>query len=257
MNGKKIYFASDLHLGIATSTPSIEREKLFVRWLEMARHDASEIFLLGDIFDFWHEYRYVIPKGFSRFQGAIASITDSGIPVHFFTGNHDLWMYGYLAQELGVSIHTQPLVTELYGKKFFLGHGDGLGSGDTGYKLMKRAFSSPSLQWLFARLHPNFAMWIGTKWSTSSRYSKAITHVFRGEEELITRFVRKHATIDPAHFYIFGHWHSPVVYPLNEQCTLVLLGDWVENYTYGVWDAERFSLFRYHSDGSVERVREG
>ena len=256
MNSKKIYFASDLHLGLPTFTKSRERESLFVKWLDAIRADAAEIFLLGDIFDYWYEYRRVIPKGFTRFLGKIAEITDSGIPVHFFTGNHDVWMFDYLPKELGVSVFRKPIEREFDGKKFFIAHGDGLGPGDVGYKLMKSAFSNSVLQWLYSRIHPNFTMWLGNTWSNNSRYSKEITHTFKGEEEQITKFARIELQKNPLDYFVFGHWHSPILYPLNQQSRLILLGDWIVNNTYGVWDGNTFTLCRYGNDGtSVELDR--
>ena len=245
MTKKKIYFASDVHLGLPNHKESLLREKLFVRWLDMIKKDASEIYLLGDIFDFWYEYKRVVPRGFTRFLGKIAEITDSGVPVHFFTGNHDVWMFDYFPKELGVTVHRETIVREFDGKKFLIGHGDGLGKGDRGYKLLKWFFTNRVLQWLFARLHPNFALWFGNRWSVNSRYSKEISHKFRGEHELITKFARD--TLEKEHFdyFIFGHWHSPVIHNLKDNSDLMLLGDWIVNYTYGAWDGEKLHLKRF------------
>ncbi len=254
MSKTKIYFASDLHLGLPTNHDMFHREKVFVSWLNMAREDASEIYLLGDIFDFWYEYRRVVPKGFTRFLGKVAEIVDSGIPVHFFTGNHDVWMFDYFPNELGVSLHRKPIEREYNGKKFLIGHGDGLGPGDVGYKLLKWVFTNRVLQFLFSRLHPNFSLWLGNRWSVNSRYSKAISHKFRGEDEQITKFARLMIKEKPYSYQIFGHWHSPVIYPLVNDSKLVLLGDWIVNNTYGVWDGEEFSLFRYHENGQSEKL---
>jgi UDP-2,3-diacylglucosamine hydrolase len=253
MSRTKIYFASDIHLGLPTPQEGLHREKLFVKWLDMAKQDAKEIYLLGDIFDYWYEYRRVVPKGFTRFLGKVAEIVDSGIPVHFFTGNHDVWMFDYFPKELGVPVHRNPIVKEFNGKKFYLGHGDGLGPGDIGYKLMKWAFTNRVLQWAFSRLHPNFSMWLGTRWSVNSRYSKEISHKFRGEEELITRFARINLKKNHYDYQIFGHWHSPIVYPLVNEAKLVLLGDWIVNNTYGVWDGESFRLLRFSENGEIEK----
>ncbi|HOP04331.1 MAG TPA: UDP-2,3-diacylglucosamine diphosphatase [Tenuifilaceae bacterium] len=257
MNQQKVYFASDLHLGLPSLTESRSREKLFVQWLDLVKTDASEIFLLGDIFDFWYEYKRVVPKGYTRFLGKVAEIVDSGIPVHFFTGNHDVWMFDYFPQELGVSLHKEPIVREFNGKKFLIGHGDGLGPGDPGYKLLKSIFTNKTLQWLFARLHPNFSLWFGNRWSVSSRYSKEIAHKFREENEQITKFARITLKNQLYNFFVFGHWHSPVVYSLSQSSNLVLLGDWIVSNTYGVWDGEKFSLRKYSGEGEGEVVGEG
>jgi len=249
MAGQKIYFASDLHLGLPTHKESLPREKLFIKWLDRIKSDTAELYLLGDIFDFWFEYRQVVPKGYNRFIGKIAEFTDAGIPVYFFSGNHDVWMFNYFQDELGVEMHHKPLIKNILNKKFFLAHGDGLGKGDVGYKLMKSIFTNPALQWLFARLHPNFSLWFGNQWSVSSRYSKELTHEFRGESELITRFTRSELEKHHFDFFIFGHWHSPVIHPLNESSNLVVLGDWLVNNTYSVWDGETFKLMRFNNEG--------
>jgi UDP-2,3-diacylglucosamine hydrolase len=255
---KSVYFASDFHLGLPSFEKGIEREKLVVAWLDSIKDDAAEIFLVGDIFDFWYEYRYVIPKGYTRFLGKVAEITDAGIPVHFFTGNHDVWMFNYFPKELGVSVHTKPITREFNGKSFLIGHGDGLGKGDNGYKLLKGIFTSKTLQWLFSRLHPNFAMWLGNSWSVNSRYSKEISHKFRGENELITQYARWEIAQESGYkYFVFGHWHSPVVYPLTSNETLVLLGDWIVNNTYGKWDGEHFELHRYSNNGVSELISKG
>ena len=247
--GKKVYFASDLHLGLPTRKESLPREKMFIKWLDRIKSDASELYLLGDIFDFWFEYHRVVPKGYNRFIGKIAEFTDAGIPVYFFTGNHDVWMFSYFQEELGVEVHRKPLIKEIHGKKFVLAHGDGLGKGDIGYKLLKSIFTSPTLQWLFARLHPNFSLWFGNQWSVSSRYSKEITHEFKYDDELITKFTRSELENNYYDFFIFGHWHSPIIYSLTDKTNLVILGDWIVNNTYSVWDGETFKLMRFDENG--------
>ena len=169
MLNKKIYFASDFHLGVPTLEISLAREKLVCKWLDTIKHDAEEIYLVGDIFDFWYEYKYTIPKGQTRLLGKIAEITDSGIPVHFFTGNHDLWMKDYFIEELNVQIHHAPITKSFNNKVFLIGHGDGLGPGDGGYKLLKKIFTSPISKWLYSRLHPNLAFYIAKLSSKRSR----------------------------------------------------------------------------------------
>jgi len=249
MTSKKIYFASDLHLGLPTHEESLPREKLFVKWLDSIKSDTAELYLLGDIFDFWFEYSRVVPRGYNRFIGKIAEFTDSGIPVYFFSGNHDVWMFDYFQKELGVEVHHKPLIKEILNKNFFLAHGDGLGKGDKGYKLLKAIFTSPTLQWLFAWLHPNFSLWFGNQWSVSSRYSKEITHKFKGEDELITQFARSVLETKHYDFFIFGHWHSPIIFPLNDTSNLVILGDWLVSNTYSVWDGEHLKLMQFNDEG--------
>lgn len=239
---KKIYFASDIHLGLPNHEKSLKREKLFVKWLDEVKLDAKEIYLLGDIFDFWFEYKRAIPKGFSRFLGKICEITDSGIPVHFFTGNHDMWIFDYLPQETGVIVHKQPLVKEFSGKKFYLAHGDGLGPGDYSYKLLKRIFASKFSQWLFARFHPNLGIGIANSWSTHSRYSRE-TRPFEGEDkEWLVLYSKELLAKEHYDFLVYGHRHQPSDIKLNEKSRYINLGDWLSHYTYAEFDGENMSL---------------
>ncbi len=243
--GKKVYFASDLHLGLPDYEKSLEREKLFVKWLDEIRENAHSIYLLGDIFDFWHEWKRSAPQGFVRLLGKIAEITDSGIPVHFFTGNHDIWVKKYLPHETGVILHREEFTTEIFGKQFFLAHGDGLGPGDPGYKLLKKVFTNKFLQWCFSRLHPDFSLWIGHSWSHNRRMSERYP-VFHGEEGewLIQYSIEK---LKMAHFdyFIYGHRHLPGIHPIGNSSTYINLGDWLSNFTYGEFDGEEFKLKSY------------
>lgn len=236
-----------MHFGYPGYLAGQERERLFCRWLDTIKPDATELYLLGDIFDFWYEYKRVIPKGFTRFLGKIAEFTDSGIPVHFFTGNHDVWMFKYFQDELGVILHTNTLICDIDGRKFFMDHGDGLGINSLGLKFMNWCFNNKCLQWMFATLlHPNFSQWIGHKWSGKSRESKAFTHQFNGEDEAITKFARKTLQTSQFDYFIFGHNHSPVIYNLSPTSKLVILGDWLQSNTYAVWDGKtmRLNTFR-------------
>lgn len=189
---KRKYFISDAHLGLYPPEKSAVRERILVDWLDTIKEDADELFLMGDIFDFWHEYKHVVPRGFTRFLGKIAELADKGIKLHFFTGNHDIWAYDYLPREIGLSLHRQNITAIFNGKKFYLSHGDGLGPGDHGYKIMKWGFTNRVLQWLFARIHPNASMAFGKRWSRSSRYAKGIiAEPYKGDEqELQVKFAR-------------------------------------------------------------------
>ncbi|MBR7068778.1 MAG: UDP-2,3-diacylglucosamine diphosphatase [Bacteroidales bacterium] len=241
-----IYLASDLHLGYPSFGEGIARERLFCAWLDSIDNDVEELYLLGDVFDFWFEHRHVIPKGYTRFLGRIAALCDRGIPVHIFTGNHDVWMFDYLPKELGVTLHSKPLLLNLNGKRFMLHHGDGLGTDNRGYRFMKWIFNNRALQWLFANLlHPDLSQWIGHTWSRSSRTSKPIAHNFKGEEESITRFARQTLLHEPIDYFVFGHWHSPVMYPLNNHSNLVILGDWLTSNTFAQWDGQQLSLHQF------------
>lgn len=243
---KKIYFASDLHLGLPNHEESLKREKLFVKWLNEIKEDAEEIYLLGDIFDFWFEYKRVIPKGFSRFLGKLCELTDSGIPVHFFTGNHDIWVFDYLPQETGVIIHKKPIVKEFNGKKFFLGHGDGLGPGDRKFKGLKKIFTNSFAQWLFNKVHPNIGIRIAHKWSHSRR---DLIHYdikeFQGNNEWLIQFVNKKIKEEHFDYFIFGHRHLPLDIKINENTRYINLGDWITNNTYAVFDGKNLELKSY------------
>jgi UDP-2,3-diacylglucosamine hydrolase len=242
----KIYFVSDVHLGAPALSNNHQRELLFARWLDSINDDVQELYLMGDIFDFWWEYKKVVPRGFTRILGRIANLTDRGIPVHFFTGNHDLWVFDYLPSELGVVVHKNEIIKEIDGKKFFLAHGDGLDAEDVGYIRLKKIFTNKNLQWWFSRLHPNFALHIAHKWSKSSRTAK-----FGKEEEFnvnndgMYKFALSFLKQESIDYFIFGHRHHMVNAPLTENARFVLLGDWIKNFSYGVFDGEKFELKRY------------
>lgn len=251
MTRKKIYFISDVHLGLYPYEKSREREKKLVKFLESIKSDASELYLVGDIFDFWHEHKHVVPKGFIRFFGKLAELIDIGVQVHFFTGNHDIWAYGYFTEELGIPVYTEPVEREYNGKIFLIGHGDGLGPGDLGYKILKSFFTSKFLQWWFARLHPNFSMWLGKTWSKKSRYSKGIVAEEFGGPEKELQIVFAKNTAEKKHFdyFIFGHRHIPYVYTINENSKVINLGDWIYSFTYAVFDGDKLELKQFEGDG--------
>lgn len=247
MNDKKIYFASDFHLGVPTFGQSLEREKRVCRWLDSIKGDAAEIYLVGDIFDFWYEYRYTVPKGQVRLLGKIAEITDSGIPVHFFVGNHDLWMKDYFTQELNVSIHHHPITRTYNGKVFYIGHGDALGPGDKGYKFLRKIFASRLCQWLFSRLHPNLAFYIARR---SSKRSRVITgdsdEKFLGaENEWLYLFSRDYLKTHQVDYFIFGHRHLPLDLDVEGKARYINLGEWIQYNTYAVFDGEKLELRKF------------
>lgn len=244
LNGKKLYFASDFHLGVPDPQTSLLREKKIIEWLESIRHDAHSIFLLGDIFDFWFEYRHAVPKGYVRLLGKLAEIRDAGIPVIFFTGNHDMWMFDYFEKELGVEIHREPEVLIAGSHRFLIGHGDGLGPGDKVYKVLKRIFNSKTCQWLFARIHPNLGIGIANYWSRSSRISNnKKEEKFQGEEgEYLMVYCREREKVEHHDFYIFGHRHLPLDLAINEQSRYINLGEWVNFTTYAEYDGKTLEL---------------
>lgn len=241
---KKIYFASDFHLGVPNYEKSLVREKRIVKWLDEIKHDAQEIYLMGDLFDFWFEYKYTVPKGFVRLLGKIAEISDSGIPVILFTGNHDMWMFDYLPKELGVTIHRSPITKTYNGKTFFIGHGDGLGPGDKGYKFIKKVFANPFCQWLFARLHPNFAMSMANFWSRKSRLANGPKdEKFLGEEnEWLVVYSKEKLKTQHFDYFVFGHRHLPLDIKLNNTSRYINLGEWITYNTYAVFDGEKLEL---------------
>lgn len=240
---KKIYFVSDLHLGAPALKDNDAREKRFVAWLDAIRGDAAELYLMGDIFDFWFEYRKVVPRGFTRVLGRLADMTDHGIPVHFFAGNHDLWVFDYLPNEVGLTLHRDEWVTERNGKRFYLAHGDGLDPDDKGYLFLKRIFTSKKLQWLFARLHPNFAFHLAHRWSMASRLSKMDRkEEFKVKNECMFRFAENYLNSEWVDYFIFGHRHRMAQVEVRNGSQFVLLGDWITHFSYAVFDGEDVAL---------------
>jgi UDP-2,3-diacylglucosamine hydrolase len=210
---------------------------------------------MGDVFDFWFEYKHSVPKGFIRLLGKIAELTDSGIPVHFFTGNHDMWMFDYLPKEINISIHRNPITKNFNGKKFYLGHGDGLGPGDQGYKFIKKVFSNRLAQWMFARFHPNFGIGMANYWSRKSRVSNGPKdEQFHGEEnEWLVIYSKKILEKEHFDYFIFGHRHLPLDIKLSEKSRYINLGEWVNFNSYAVFDGETLSLIKYQSDTNKVR----
>jgi len=251
---QKIYFASDFHLGIPDKKQSLEREKRLVQWLDMARKDAAEIYLMGDLFDFWFEYKTTVPRGYTRLLGILAEITDSGIPVHLFRGNHDMWAFSYLQEEIGLQLHGEPEFKTFNGKYFYLAHGDGLGPGDHGYKFIKKVFASPVNQWLFKFIHPDLGISMALFWSRKSR--KAALNKERKEEERNLRLINGRITLHSLEllkqhpgldYMLYGHYHYPVETPLSEKTIQVVLGDWLTHFTYAVFDGEKLSLKEFRA----------
>ncbi len=243
---QKIYFASDFHLGAPNHESSLAREKKVVAWLESIRHDAHSIYLLGDIFDFWFEYRHAIPKGFIRLLGKLAELRDAGIPIYLFTGNHDMWMFDYFPKELGIPIYREPIVLNTGTHKLLIGHGDGLGPGDRSYKLLKKFFSSSICQWLFARIHPNLGMSIAHYWSRSSRIANMkVEEKFTGKEkEYLFIWCTGQEHLTHHDFYIFGHRHLSLDLPVSGTSRYINIGEWVHHAAYGVYDGKNMELKR-------------
>ena len=245
---RKIYFASDFHLGIPNNKESYLREVKVVSWLDHIKNDANEIYLVGDIFDFWFEYKYTVPKGCIRFLGKIAELIDLGVKIHFFTGNHDMWMFDYLKEELDVTIHQKPIMKVINGKTFLIGHGDGLGPGDKKYKLIKRFFSNRFCQWLFARVHPNLAFSIAHHWSRQSREKEMLGELtFLGEEkEWLIIYAKEKLKENKIDFFVFGHRHLPICHQLTENSTYINLGDWIHHNTFAILEGEEMKLEQFN-----------
>jgi UDP-2,3-diacylglucosamine hydrolase len=244
---KKIYFLSDFHLGAPNHEESLKRERKIVRFLDTIRKDAAGIFIVGDMFDFWYEYKKAVPKGHVRLLGKLAEITDSGIPVHFFVGNHDMWMNNYFQKELNIPVYYEPKEYEWNRKKFYIGHGDGLGPGDYKFKFLKKIFRNRICQWLFGLLHPTWGIGLANYFSSRSRKKTgSYDAVFLGEDRewlvVYSRGVLKEKHYD---YFIFGHRHLPLDINLNEKSRYINLGDWIRNFTYAVFDGNNVVLKKW------------
>ncbi len=245
---KKVYFASDMHLGSDVfEAPSVV-EKRFVRWLNTIKNDAQSLYLLGDIFDFWYEYKYVIPKGFIRFLGKISEMTDAGIEVHFFIGNHDIWVYDYLPLEIGVIVHKAPITEEINGKTFYLAHGDGLGDNSQSFKLIRGLFHNKVCQKLFGSIHPRWAFAFAHAWSKHSRKTGLANPAgyFGEENEHLVLYAKQYIIQHPETDYlIFGHRHIMLDLMLSHKSRMMIIGDWLQYFSYAVFDGESLSLEQF------------
>jgi UDP-2,3-diacylglucosamine hydrolase len=246
-SNKKLYLLSDFHLGAPNAAASLEREKAVVAFLESVRHDAGRIIIAGDIFDFWFEYKKAIPRGFTRLLGKLAELTDSGIPIEVFVGNHDMWMRDYFQQELNIPVHYEPKVYEWNGKRFYIGHGDGLGPGDHGFKFIKKIFRNPVCQWLFGWLHPNLGIGLANYFSRKSREKtgEADAEFLGADKEWLIIYCKEVLLKVHYDFFIFGHRHYPIDFALNERSRYINLGDWIRNFTYASFDGQDVQLHHW------------
>lgn len=244
---KKIYFLSDFHLGAPDATSSLAREKRIVNFLSSIQHDAGGIFIVGDLFDFWYEYKTVVPKGYVRILGKLAEITDSGIPVYFFTGNHDMWMSGYFEKELNIPVYHEPKEFSFENKKFLIGHGDGLGPGDHGYKFIKKIFRNKICQWLFGALHPTWGMGLANYFSRKSRAATGSSdeHFLGADKEWLIIYCNEALQKNYYDYFVFGHRHLPIDYKLTDKTRYINLGDWIRYNSYAVFDGEQLELKYY------------
>ncbi|MEC7754187.1 MULTISPECIES: UDP-2,3-diacylglucosamine diphosphatase [Roseivirga] len=243
---EKVYFASDFHLGIPNKAKSREREQKIIDWLSQCQKDAHAIFLVGDLFDFWFEYKTTIPKGFSRFQGKLAEIADSGIELHIFTGNHDLWMFGYFEEEFNAKVYTEPIDLFINQTSLYVGHGDGLGPGDKGYKFLKKVFTNRFFQWAFHWLHPNVGIGLANFWSGKSRAQANNTEQrFLGEEEWLWSYAKSLEKEKHRDYYIFGHRHLPLDLEVGNNSRYINLGEWLGAFTYAEYAEGKVELKTY------------
>lgn len=245
--GKKIYFSSDNHLGAPTEAESRPREEKFVAWLDQIKEDAAAIFLLGDLFDFWFEYKHVVPKGFVRVLGKLAEISDSGIPIYFFVGNHDLWTNDYFDKELNIPVYHKPKEFSFNDKVFLVGHGDGLGPGDMGYKRMKKVFTNPVSKWLYRWLHPDLGMPLAQYFSVKNKAISGEEDMqFLGEDkEWLIQYSKRKLEQKHYDFFVFGHRHLPLEIKLQENSMYINLGDWINYYTYAEFDGKEIRLRKF------------
>jgi UDP-2,3-diacylglucosamine hydrolase len=252
---EKLYFVSDAHLGVPNFAASLERERLLIRLLEEAEKDAAAIYIVGDLFDFWFEYKHAIPKGHVRILGKLADLCDKGIPVHLFTGNHDMWLFDYLPKEIGVQLHREPITFTHCGKRFLVGHGDGLGPGDYGYKLIKRIFASKICQWLFARIHPNAGIGIANYWSRKSRKSTGTKDAkYLGKEnEWLVHYCEEYLQSNSIDYFVFGHRHLPLEVELSNGSRYINLGDWITYFSYAVVENDEIHLLTYPEKEPAKR----
>lgn len=245
--GKKIYFLSDFHLGAPDTQTSLQREKRIVQFLDEIKIDAYALFIVGDVFDFWFEYKKVVPKGYVRLLGKLAELSDQGILVHFFVGNHDMWMKNYFQSELNIPVYFQPEDFTFNNKKFHIGHGDGLGPGDQGYKTLKTVFRNPFSQWLFGILPTRTGIGIANYFSRKSRAMTEDTEEkFLGEEnEWLIIYCKEILKNHKYDFFVFGHRHLPIDFRLNKESRYINLGDWIRFDTYAIFNGEEMILHSY------------
>ncbi|MDR9397639.1 UDP-2,3-diacylglucosamine diphosphatase [Salibacter sp.] len=245
--GKKIYFASDQHFGAPNPAESKKRETHFIQWLDEIKNDCQILYLVGDLFDFWFEYKTVAPRGHVRLLGKLAELSDSGIKIHFFTGNHDMWVFDYLPEEIGMELHHEPIEKEYNGKQFYIAHGDGLGPGDHGYKFIKKVFRNKLCQWLFARLHPNFGIGLANYFSRSSRAATGDNDkTYLGEEnEWLAIYAKEKLQEKHYDYFVFGHRHLPLDLTVGENSRYINLGDWISDFTYAIFDGSKLTLEEY------------
>lgn len=246
MGHDKIYFISDAHLGSKFHADGRETERKLCRWLDFVKTDAKAVYLMGDMFDYWFEYRYVVPRGFTRFLGKLSELTDAGVEVNFFIGNHDIWVTDYLQTECGVNVFKQPLVKDFGGKKFFLAHGDGLGDKSVAFHFLRGIFHNRFLQRAFSAIHPRWTIPLAHSWSSHSRLNGGVADYLGEDREHLVLFAKEQLKIAPGiNYFIFGHRHIMLDLSLRPQSRVIILGDWIRYFSYAVFDGNDVRLLRF------------
>ena len=255
MKGTNVYFISDLHLGAIYLKSPLDYEKRVVRWLESIKDDVAELYLLGDILDYWYEYRTVVPRGFVRFFGALASLADSGVKITWFIGNHDIWLFDYLRDEIGITVIDGYIVKDIMGKRFFLSHGDGLGTLTPSVKFIRGLFRNRFCQLLYGAIHPRWTIPFAHRWSSSSRdFSEEIPKFEGPENESLIDFAKKYLSEHPdIDYFIFGHKHVLVDYEIQPGKDVIILGDWIHHFSFAKFDGREINLYRF-VDGTSHKV---
>ena len=247
LNRQNIYFLSDFHLGVPTVQSSKDREARIVKWLDEVEDSAAEIYLLGDVFDFWFEYRHTVPKGYTRLLGKLASIADKGIKLHYFTGNHDMWVFDYFPNEIGCQVYKDPVIRVINGKRFYIAHGDGLGPGDHGYKFIKKVFANPICQWLFRWMHPDLGIPLANYFSKRSRIATGDSDekYLGDDQEWLVQYCKSLQEKDSFDYMIFGHRHLPLDMIIDGKGRYINLGEWINHNTFAVFDGSDVKLSAY------------
>ena len=239
----KVYFLADAHLGARSHANSIDIERKLCRWLDHVKPTAHSIYLMGDIFDYWYEYKYVVPKGFTRLLGKLSELTDSGIEIHFFIGNHDIWLTDYLAVECGLILHFEPYIGDIYGNKFFLAHGDGLGDESIKFQFLRKIFHSKFLRKCFSALHPGLTIPLAHAWSNSSRENGEMAAYLGEDKEYLVRYAKRKIVEYPdINYFVFGHRHILLNLPIAERTSVIILGDWISLFSYAEYDGDTIHL---------------
>lgn len=244
-----VYFISDMHLGARYIPDARAHEMRVVRWLNSIAADATELYILGDALDFWFEYRSVVPRGFVRFFGALASLADSGVKIHWMRGNHDMWIFDYLPSEIGMEMMNGPVTREILGKRFLLDHGDAVGHRPASFRLLRRIFRNGMCRRAYAAIHPRWTMAIAHGWSSSSRKGHmsgpVAEYIGNPEDEALVRYAREYLA-DPSNphvdYFIFGHRHALLRHILRDDSTVAILGDWITGGSFASWDGSNFTL---------------